>query len=99
MGFPSGTVTLLFTRRRGQHRAVGADPEATAEASARHNRLVREQIETAGGQVCKTVGESFPVMFAGLASRWRRVRCNYRQSGIAEIWNVSRAEAAQRSSL
>ncbi len=64
MGFPSGTVTLLFTDVEGSIRLWEADPEAMAEASAHHNRLVREQIEAAGGQVFKTVGEAFRVVFA-----------------------------------
>jgi predicted ATPase/class 3 adenylate cyclase/DNA-binding CsgD family transcriptional regulator len=64
MGFPSGTVTLLFTDVEGSIRLWEADREAMAEASARHNRLVREQIEAAGGQVFKTVGEAFRVAFA-----------------------------------
>jgi len=35
-----------------------------AEASARHNRMVREQIEVAGGRVFKTVGEASRAVFA-----------------------------------
>ena len=35
-----------------------------AEASARHNRMVREQVEATGGRVVKTVGEAFRVVFA-----------------------------------
>ena len=35
-----------------------------AEASARHNRIVCEQIEVAGGRVFKTVGEAFRAVFA-----------------------------------
>ena len=34
------------------------------EASARHSRIVREEIEAAGGQVFKSVGEAFRVVFA-----------------------------------
>jgi class 3 adenylate cyclase len=64
MGFPLGTVTLLFTDVEGNARLWEADREAMAKASARHNRLVREQIEVAGGQVFKTVGEAFRVVFA-----------------------------------
>jgi class 3 adenylate cyclase len=64
MGFPSGTVTLLFTDVEGSTGLWEADGEAMAEASARHNSLVREQIEVAGGQVFKTVGEAFRAVFA-----------------------------------
>ena len=64
MGFPSGTVTLLFTDVEGSIALWEADREAMAEASARHNRILRERIEVAGGQVFKSVGEAFRVVFA-----------------------------------
>jgi predicted ATPase/class 3 adenylate cyclase/DNA-binding CsgD family transcriptional regulator len=63
-GFPSGMVTLLFTDIEGSIGLWESDREAMAEASARHNRVVREQIEVAGGQVFKTVGEAFRAVFA-----------------------------------
>jgi class 3 adenylate cyclase len=48
-----------------------ADREAMAEASVRYDRIVREQIEIAGGHV-ETVGEAFRAVFgdpfAALAS-------------------------------
>jgi predicted ATPase/class 3 adenylate cyclase/DNA-binding CsgD family transcriptional regulator len=64
MGFPSGAVTLLFTDVEGSIALWEADREAMAEASARHNRIAREQIEAAGGRVFKTVGEAFRAVFA-----------------------------------
>ena len=64
VGFPSGTVTLLFTDVEGSIRLWEADREAMAEASARYGCIVREQIEAAGGQVVKTVGEAFRAVFA-----------------------------------
>lgn len=64
MGFPAGTVTLLFTDIEGSIRLWETDREAMAEASDRHNRIVREQIEAAGGHVFKTVGEAFRAVFA-----------------------------------
>jgi class 3 adenylate cyclase len=64
MGFPSGMVTLLFTDIEGSTRLWETDPEAMAEASARHNCIVGEQIEGAGGQVFTTVGEAFRAVFA-----------------------------------
>jgi predicted ATPase/class 3 adenylate cyclase/DNA-binding CsgD family transcriptional regulator len=64
MGVPAGPVTLLFTDVEASVRLWEADREAMAEASARHNRLVREQVESAGGRVFKTVGEAFRVLFA-----------------------------------
>ena len=64
MGLPSGMVTLVFTDIEGSVGLWEADREAMAEASARHNRIVREQIEAAGGHVFKTVGEAFRAVFA-----------------------------------
>ena len=57
-------VTLLFTDIEGSIRLWEADPEAMTEASGRHNRMVREQVEVAGGHVVKTVGEAFRAVFA-----------------------------------
>jgi predicted ATPase/class 3 adenylate cyclase/DNA-binding CsgD family transcriptional regulator len=65
MGFPSGPVTFLFTDVEGSIRLWEADREAMAEASARLYHIVREQVEVAGGQVFKTVGEAFRAVFAG----------------------------------
>ena len=64
MGVLSGMVTLLFTDMEGSIGLWEADPEAMAEASACHNRIVCEQIEVAGGRVFKTVGEAFRAVFA-----------------------------------
>jgi predicted ATPase/class 3 adenylate cyclase/DNA-binding CsgD family transcriptional regulator len=64
MGFPSGPVTLLFTEIEDGIRLWEDDREAMAEASARHNRMVREQIEAAGGYVFTAVGEAFRAVFA-----------------------------------
>ncbi len=64
MEFPSGTVTLLFTDIEDSIRLWEADREAMAEVSARLNRIVREQIEVAGGHVFKTVGEAVCAVFA-----------------------------------
>src|SRR5215472_17826263 len=64
MGFPSGTVTLLFTDVEGSIRLWEADRQAMAEASASYSRIVREQVEAAGGRVFKSVGEAVRAVFA-----------------------------------
>ena len=64
MGSRSGTVTLLFTDVEGSIGLWEADGEAMATASARHDRIVREQVEAAGGQIFKTMGEAFRAVFA-----------------------------------
>ena len=85
MGFPSGTVTFLFTDVEDSVRLWEADREAMAEASARHHRIVREQIEVAGGHVFKTVGEAFRVVFADPAAALASAAAIQRAVG-AEPW-------------
>ena len=70
MGFPSGTVTLLFTDVEGSIRLWEADREAMAEASAGYSRIVREQVEVAGGQVVTSVGEAFVRRSLTRPPRW-----------------------------
>ena len=68
MGFPSGSVTLLFTDIEGSIRLWEADREAMTDASSRHSRIVREQIESAGGHVFRTAGDAFRAVFADPSS-------------------------------
>src|SRR5215472_13895177 len=63
MGLPSGAVTLLFTDVEGSIRLWEADREAMAEASAGYHRIVREQVEVAGGRVVTSVGEAVRAVF------------------------------------
>src|SRR5580704_17610492 len=64
VGVTAGLVTLLFTDIEGGVRLWEADRDVMAAASARHGRMVREQIEASGGQVFKTVGEAHRAVFA-----------------------------------
>ncbi len=57
-------MTLLFTDIEGGVRLWEADRDAMAAASARHDRIVREQVEASGGHVFKTVGEAHRAVFA-----------------------------------
>jgi predicted ATPase/class 3 adenylate cyclase/DNA-binding CsgD family transcriptional regulator len=85
MGFRSNTVTLVFTDIEGSIRLWEADREAMAEASARHNRIVREQIEVSGGHVFKTVGEAFRAVFADPSAALASAVAIQRAAG-AEPW-------------
>jgi predicted ATPase/class 3 adenylate cyclase/DNA-binding CsgD family transcriptional regulator len=85
MGLPSGMVTLVFTDIEGSVRLWEVGREAMVEASARHNRIVREQIEAAGGQVFKTVGEVFRAVFADPAAALASAVAIQRAIG-AELW-------------
>ena len=76
---------MLFTDIEGSIRLWEADPEAIAEASGRHNGIVREQIEVAGGHVVKTVGEAFRAVFANPAAALASVAAVQRAAGT-EPW-------------
>jgi predicted ATPase/class 3 adenylate cyclase/DNA-binding CsgD family transcriptional regulator len=85
MGFPSGPVTLLFTEIEGSIGLWEADPEAMTEALVRHDRIVRDQIEMAGGHVFKTVGEAFRVVFADPSAALASAVAVQRAAGT-ELW-------------
>ncbi len=56
---PTGTVTFLFTDIQGSAKLWEQYPEAMRDALARHDALVRHAIESHGGYVFKTMGDSF----------------------------------------
>jgi predicted ATPase len=60
---PSGLVTLLFTDIEGSTRAWEAHSEEMKVALARHDEILRDEIERAGGFVFKTVGDAFCAAF------------------------------------
>jgi predicted ATPase/class 3 adenylate cyclase len=64
MAAPSGTVTLLFTDIEGSTRLWEKHPGEMALALQRHDELMRSGIESAGGFVFKTVGDSFCAAFS-----------------------------------
>lgn len=59
-----GTYTFLFTDIEGSTALWQDHPEQMKSALARHDAIVRETIEGAGGQVFKTVGDAFCAAFA-----------------------------------
>jgi predicted ATPase/class 3 adenylate cyclase len=61
---PSGVVTLLFTDIEGSTRLWETEPVGMRAALERHDRIVRDAAESAGGYVFKTVGDAFCVAFA-----------------------------------
>ena len=85
MGFPPGLVTLLFTDVEGSIRLWEADREAMAEASARYDCIVREQVKVAGGRVVKAVGEAFRAVFADPSAALAAAVAIQRAVG-AELW-------------
>ena len=88
-GLPSGTVTLLFTDVEGSTRLWEAEREAMAAALRRHDEIMREAIEAAGGYVFKTVGDAFCAAFS--AARAGLDAALAAQRGLAaQEWPTSR---------
>jgi class 3 adenylate cyclase len=63
-GAPSGTVTLLFTDVEGSTRLWDTERDAMAASLRRHDEILRDAIEQAGGYVFKTAGDSFCAAFS-----------------------------------
>jgi predicted ATPase/class 3 adenylate cyclase/DNA-binding CsgD family transcriptional regulator len=64
VGPDASTLTLLFTDLEGGVRRREADRDAMTAAAIRHDRIVREQVEAAGGHVFTTAGEAHRAVFA-----------------------------------
>ena len=64
----TSVVALLFTDIEGSTRLWEARPREMGAALARHDALLRETVEGAGGTVFKTVGDAFCVAFADPAA-------------------------------
>ncbi len=61
---PTGTLTLFFTDIEGSTRLWEEHPEEMSSALRRHDALLRSTIDSTGGYVFKTVGDSFCAAFA-----------------------------------
>ncbi|HEV2310727.1 MAG TPA: adenylate/guanylate cyclase domain-containing protein [Acidimicrobiia bacterium] len=61
---PTGTVTFLFTDLEGSTRLWEQHPEAMQAALARHDAILRDAVEHAGGHVIKTTGDGVHAVFA-----------------------------------
>jgi len=60
----SGTLTFLFTDIVGSTQLWEQQPEAMRAALAHHDQILRQAIGATGGQVFKTVGDSFYAVFS-----------------------------------
>jgi len=86
---PSGTVTLLFTDVEGSTRLWDAERDAMAAALRRHDEILRDAIEQAGGYVFKTVGDSFCAAFSAAKAALDAALAAQRNLA-AESWPTSR---------
>jgi class 3 adenylate cyclase len=85
VGVTAGLVTLLFTDIEGGVRWWEADRDAVAAVSARHDRMVRELVEAAGGRVFQAVGEAHRAVFADPVAALSAAVAIQRAAG-AEPW-------------
>jgi predicted ATPase/class 3 adenylate cyclase len=60
----SGTVSFLFTDIEGSTACWEREPIAMRTALRRHDQILRAAIESAGGRIFKTMGDSFCAAFA-----------------------------------
>ena len=60
---PSGTLTFLFTDIEGSTQLWEQHPEAMKDALAKHDSILREAIESSGGQIIKTTGDGIHSVF------------------------------------
>jgi class 3 adenylate cyclase len=88
-GVPSGTVTLLFTDVEGSTRLWDTERDAMAIALRRHDEILRDAIEQAGGYVFKTVGDSFCAAFSA-ARAGLDAALAAQQNLAAQSWPTSR---------
>ncbi len=88
-GAPSGTVTLLFTDVEGSTQLWDAERDAMAAALRRHDEIVREAIEEAGGYVFKTAGDSFCAAFSA-ARAGLDAALTAQRNLAAQSWPTSR---------
>ena len=79
-------MTLLFTDIEGGVGLWEADRDAMAVVSARHDWLVRGQVEAAGGRVFKTVGEAHRAVFADPVAALVSAVAIQRAAAGAERW-------------
>ena len=67
IGAPSGTVTFLFTDVEGSTRLWEEHPGEMRVALERHDEILRSAIESRGGYVFSTAGDSFGAAFGRCA--------------------------------
>ena len=62
--FPTGTVTFLFTDIEGSTTLWDQQPDAMQPALARHDRMLRQAIESSNGCIVKSTGDGVYAVFA-----------------------------------
>jgi class 3 adenylate cyclase len=93
-GAPSGTVTLLFTDVEGSTQLWDAERDEMGAALRRHDEILRDAIEQAGGYVFKTAGDSFCAAFSS-ARAGLDAALSAQQSLATQEWPTSRPIAVR----
>src|SRR5574341_380135 len=62
-GFPTGTVTFLFTDIEGSTSLAQKFPDAMPALLTRHHEILNQAIEAQNGYVFQIVGDSFSAAF------------------------------------
>lgn len=61
--FPEGLVAIMFTDMEGFTQYVERGDEGAYQILQRHNRVIREAAEQAGGRIVKSYGDGFMIAF------------------------------------
>ena len=93
---PSGTVTFLFTDIEGSTRLWEDYPDAMPGALVRHDAILRDAVESAGGHVVKTTGDGFFARRAE-AALGAAQKCRYPQSCCEPIRLTTARQGVDRS--
>ena len=64
---PSGTVTFLFSDIEGSTQLWEKYPEAMKTALEKHDSLLRQSVESSGGQVIKSTGDGIHAVFESVS--------------------------------
>jgi predicted ATPase/class 3 adenylate cyclase len=86
--FPSGTLAFLFTDIEGSTQIWERERGPAEQALARHDQLLRQAIEAAGGHVFNTAGDAFHAAFATVPDALDAALALQR-AVLAEPWSTS----------
>ena len=90
----SGTLTIVFSEIEGSTRRVEQMGDtAWMELLSFHNRLIRRQVERAGGYEVKAQGDGFMLAFP---SAWSAILCSIEIMRALDVHGRSRPEDALR---
>ena len=85
---PSGTVTFLFTEVEGSTRLWEELPDITRHVMPRHDKLLREAVESHDGFIVKTTGDGFFAVFA-TANDAVTAAVAAQRALVADDWNIA----------